>query len=129
MCITRYLPCAVVHSSSIFGVMETSFCSTVAFLSVANTWMKNEIGHEPEVIDPLLKDAACEIIKGIIAGVIYVGIEKPTIREKVKADSVEVEETFTAGSRDISQYEQIAKAYINSLGLKGRGFAFGVYRG
>ncbi|WP_353168672.1 hypothetical protein [Acinetobacter sp.] len=96
---------------------------------LANTWMKNEIGFVPDPIDPLLQDAACEIVKGILAGVIYSGVSRQTTSERVKADSVEVEESFVEGSRDISEFEQIAKAFINSLDLKPKGFTFKVYRG
>lgn len=96
---------------------------------LANTWMKNEVGFIPNLIDDLLKQAACEIIKGIKAGVIYAGIARQTISESVKADSVQVSETFAEGSREISEYEQIAKALIDSVGLKPAGFAFRVYRG
>lgn len=98
-------------------------------IKLANTWMKNEIGFVPDPIDPLLQEAACEIVKGIKAGVIYSGVSRQTTNERVKADTVEVEESFVEDSREISQYEQIARAYIDSLNLKGRGFAFGVYRG
>lgn len=96
---------------------------------LANTWMKNEIGFVPDPIDPLLQDAACEIVKGIKIGVIYSGVSRQTTNERVKADSVEVEESFVEGSRDISEFEQIAKAFINSLDLKPKGFTFKVYRG
>ena len=96
---------------------------------LANTWMKNEIGFVPDPIDPLLQDAACEIVKGIKAGVIYSGVSRQTTSERVKADTVEVEESFVEGSREISEFEQIAKAFINSLDLKPKGFTFKVYRG
>ncbi|MFW1955876.1 hypothetical protein ACG91D_09860 [Acinetobacter guillouiae] len=96
---------------------------------LANTWMKNEIGFVPEPFDPLLIDAACEIIKGIKTGVIYAGTSRQTTSERVKADTVEVEESFVEGSREISEFEQIAKAFINSLDLKPKGFTFKVYRG
>lgn len=96
---------------------------------LANTWMKNEIGFVPDPIDPLLQDAACEIVKGIKIGVIYSGVSRHTTSERVKADSVEVEESFVEGSREISEFEQIAKAFINSLDLKPKGFTFKVYRG
>ena len=96
---------------------------------LANTWMKNEIGFVPDPIDPLLQDAACEIVKGIKAGVIYAGTSRQTTSERVKADTVEVEESFVEGSREISEFEQIAKAFINSLDLKPKGFTFKVYRG
>ena len=95
----------------------------------ANVWMKNEIGFVPDPIDLILKDAACEIIKGILAGDIYSGIERQTTREMVDADGVKVDESFANGSVSISKFEQIAKAYITSLDLTPRGFSFGVYRG
>lgn len=96
---------------------------------LANTWMKNEIGFVPDPIDSLLQDAACEIVKGIKSGVIYSGVSRQTTSERVKADSVEVEESFVEGSREISEFEQIAKALINSLDIKPKGFTFKVYRG
>lgn len=98
-------------------------------IKLANTWMKNEIGFVPDPIDPLLQDTACEIIKGILAGDIYSGVERQTTREMVDADGVKVDETFAVGSVAISKHEQVAKAYIASLDLTPKGFAFGVYRG
>lgn len=95
---------------------------------LANTWMKNEVGFIPDLIDDFLKQASCEIIKGIQAGVIYSGIARQTTSESVKADTVQVSETFAEGSREISEYEQIAKALIDSLDLKPKGFGFEVYR-
>lgn len=96
---------------------------------LANTWMKNEVGFIPNLVDDLLKQAACEIIKGIKAGVIYSGIARQTISESVKADSVQVSESFSEHSREISEYEQIAKAMIESAIEKPIGFSFRVYRG
>ncbi|WP_312970846.1 hypothetical protein [Acinetobacter gerneri] len=96
---------------------------------LANTWMKNEIGFVPDPIDPLVQDAACEIVKGVKAGVIYAGVSRQTTSERVKADSVEVEESFADGSVEISEYEQVARAFIDSLDLKPKGFTFKVYRG
>lgn len=95
---------------------------------LSNTWMKNEVGFIPNLVDDLLKQAACEIIKGIQAGVIYSGIARQTTSESVKADTVQVSETFAEGSREISEYEQIAKALIDSLDLKPKGFGFEVFR-
>ncbi|RZG63956.1 hypothetical protein EXE25_17990 [Acinetobacter bouvetii] len=97
-------------------------------IKLANTWMRNEVGYVPDLIDPILIDAACEIIKGIIAKVIYVGVDRQTTSERVKADTVEVEESFAEGSVAISEYEQIAKALIDSLDLKPKGFGFEVFR-
>jgi len=92
------------------------------------TVLQNEVGAVPDPIDPLMKDAACEIIKGIIAKVIYAGIARQTTSESVKADTVQVTESFADGSVEISEYEQIAKAYIDSLDLKPKGLTFRVYR-
>ena len=95
---------------------------------LANTWMKNQVGFVPDPVDETLKLAACEIIKGIQAGVIYSGVARQTTSERVKADTVEVQETFSESSREISEYEQIAMALIESLHLRPKGFSFDVYR-
>ena len=104
----------------------------VRLIRLANTWMRNEVGFVPDPLDPILKEASCEIIKGIIAGVIYAGIARQTTSESVKADTVQVTESFAEGSIEISEFEQIAKAFIHSLGLvnpnKSNGFMFEVYR-
>ena len=97
-------------------------------IKLSNTWMKNEVGYVPDTIDPILIDAACEIIKGINAGVIYAGVARQTTSESVKADTVQVTETFAEGSVEVSEFEQIARAYIDSLDFKPRGFTFEVYR-
>ena len=97
-------------------------------IKLANTWMRNEVGYVPDPIDSLLIDAACEIIKGIIAGVIYAGIARQTTSESVKADTVQVTESFAEGSVEISKFEQIALAFIDSLNLKPKGFGFEVFR-
>lgn len=95
---------------------------------LANTWMKNEVGYVPEVVADELKTASCEIIKGILAKVIYAGVARQTTSESVKTDTVQVSETFSEHSRELSEFEQIAKALIDSVGLKPAGFAFQVYR-
>lgn len=97
-------------------------------IKLANTWMRNEVGYVPDPINPLLIDAACEIIKGIQAGVIYAGVARQTTSESVKADTVQVTESFAEGSVEISEFEQIARAFIDSLGLKSKGFTFEVFR-
>ena len=97
-------------------------------IKLANTWMRNEVGFVPDEIDPVLKDAACEIIKGIIAGVIYAGIARQTTSESVKADTVQITESFAEGSVEVSEFEQIARAFIGSLDLKSKGFGFEVFR-
>ena len=118
----------VAEAESILGADFAEDGDKARFIRLANTWLKNEIGYEPDQIDPLLKDAACEIIKGIQAGVIYAGIARQTTSESVKADTVQVSETYAEGSVEISEYEQIAKAYIDSLDLKPKGFGFEVFR-
>lgn len=97
-------------------------------IKLANTWMRNEVGFVPDEINPVLKDAACEIIKGIIAGVIYAGIARQTTSESVKADTVQITESFAEGSVEVSEFEQIARAFIGSLDLKPKGFGFEVFR-
>lgn len=89
---------------------------------LANTWMKNQVGFIPETIDETLKIAACEIIKGIQSGSIYSAVERQTTSERVKADTVEIEESFTEGSRAMSEFEVIAIALIDSLNLGAKGF-------
>ena len=115
-------------AETILGVDFAPEGDKARLILLANTWMRNEVGFVPDPIDPLLKDAACEIIKGILAKVIYSGVERQTTSESVKADTVTVTETFSEGSTAISEFEQIAKALIDSLDLKPKGFAFKVYR-
>lgn len=63
---------------------------------------------------------------------IYAGIARQTTSESVEADTVQVSETFAEGSREISEYEQIAQAFIDSLNLvnpdAAQGFGFEVFR-
>lgn len=118
----------IAEAESILGADFAPDSDKARLILFSNTWMKNEVGFVPDPIDPLLKDAACEIIKGIIAGVIYAGIARQSTSESVKADTVQVSETFAEGSVEISEFEQIARAYISSLDLKPKGFAFKVYR-
>jgi hypothetical protein len=118
----------IVEAESILGADFADDGDKARLIKLANTWMRNEVGSVPDPIDPLLKDAACEIIKGILAKVIYSGVERQTTSESVKADTVQVTETFGEGSTAISEFEQIAKALIDSLNLKPSGFAFKVYR-
>lgn len=102
-------------------------------VKLANVWMKNRIGFVPDPLDPLLKDAACEIVRGIVAKVVYNGKEQQLKRKKVKADLVESEKEYQDGSVAISSYEQIAIDYIDSLDLKDpnvsfNGFGIPLYR-
>lgn len=87
----------------------------------------------PDPIDSLLKDAACEIIKGILAKVIYNGKEQLLKRKKIKADSIESEKEYQEGAEAIFSFEQIAIDYIDSLDLKDpnasfNGFGIPLYR-
>lgn len=118
----------IAEAESILGADFADDGDKARLIKLANTWMRNEVGFVPDPIDPLLKDAACEIIKGIKAGVIYAGIARQTTSESVKADTVQVSETFSEDSREVSEFEQVAKAYIDSLNLKPKGFGFKVYR-
>ncbi|WP_180095526.1 MULTISPECIES: hypothetical protein [unclassified Acinetobacter] len=117
------------EAEQILGVDFAPAGDKARLILLANTWMKNEVGYVPEVVVDELKTASCEIIKGILAKVIYAGVARQTISESVKADSVQVSETFAEGSREISEYEQIAKAMIESVREKPIGFSFRVYRG
>jgi len=118
----------IAEAESILGADFAEDGDKVRLIKLANTWMRNEVGFVPDPIDPLLKDATCEIIKGIQAGVIYAGIARQTASESVKADTVQVTESFAEGSVEVSEFEQIARAYIASLNLKSKGFTFEVYR-
>lgn len=118
----------VEEAESILGADFADDSDKARLIKLANTWMKNEVGFVPDPIDPLLRDAACEIIKGIQAGVIYSGIARQTTSESVKADTVQVTESFAEGSVEISEFEQIARAFIDSLDLKSKGFTFEVFR-
>lgn len=118
----------IAEAESILGADFADDGDKARLIKLANTWMKNEVGFVPDPIDPLLKDATCEIIKGIQAGVIYAGIARQTTSESVKADTVQVTESFAEGSVEVSEFEQIARAYIASLNLKSKGFTFEVYR-
>lgn len=118
----------VEEAESILGADFADDSDKARLIKLANTWMKSEVGFVPDPIDPLLRDAACEIIKGIQAGVIYSGIARQTTSESVKADTVQVTESFAEGSVEISEFEQIALAFIDSLNLKPKGFGFEVFR-
>ena len=118
----------VEEAESILGADFADDSDKARLIKLANTWMKNEVGFVPDPIDPLLRDAVCEIIKGIQAGVIYSGIARQTTSESVKADTVQVTESFAEGSVEISEFEQIALAFIDSLNLKPKGFGFEVFR-
>ena len=115
------------------SILGTNFApdgDKARLILLANTWMKNQIGFVPDPIHENLKLASCEIIKGILAKVIYSGQDQVLKRKKVKADSVESEKEFQDGSVAISSFEQIALAFIDSVdGLKPKsGFSFEVRR-
>ena len=116
------------QAEQILGVDFAPVGDKARLIKLANTWMRNEVGYVPDLIDSLLIDAACEIIKGIIAGVIYAGIARQTTSESVKADTVQITESFAEGSVEVSEFEQIARAFIGSLDLKSKGFGFEVFR-
>ena len=116
------------QAEQILGVDFAPVGDKARLIKLANIWMRNEVGYVPDPIDSLLIDAACEIIKGIIAGVIYAGIARQTTSESVKADTVQITESFAEGSVEVSEFEQIARAFIGSLDLKSKGFGFEVFR-
>ncbi|KAB0455612.1 hypothetical protein [Acinetobacter baumannii] len=116
-------------ANSILGSDFAPDSDKARLVKLANVWMKNRIGFIPDPIDPLLKDAACEIIKGIL----YNGKDQQLKRKKVKADSVESEKEYQDGSEAISSFEQIAIDFIDSLDLKDpnasfNGFGIPLYR-
>ncbi|WP_151776482.1 hypothetical protein [Acinetobacter nosocomialis] len=120
-------------ANSILGSDFAPDSDKARLVKLACVWMKKRIGFVPEPVDPLLKDAACEIIKGIVSKAIYNGKEQLLKRKKVKADSVESEKEYQDGSVAISSYEQIANDYIDSLDLKDpnasfNGFGIPLYR-
>ncbi|EIB7122469.1 hypothetical protein ABFO97_12540 [Acinetobacter baumannii] len=120
-------------ANSILGSDFAPDSDKARLVKLANVWMKKRIGFVPDPIDPLLKDAACEIIKGILAQVIYNGKDQQLKRKKVKADSVESEKEYQDGSEAISSFEQIAIDFIDSLDLKDpnasfNGFGIPLYR-
>ena len=115
---------------SILGADFAPDSDKARLILLSNTWMKNQIGFVPDLIHENLKLASCEIIKGILAKVIYNGQDQVLKRKKVKADSVESEKEFQDGSIAISSFEQIALAFIDSVdGLKPKiGVSFEVRR-
>jgi len=120
-------------ANSILGSDFAPDSDKARLVQLANVWMKKRIGFVPDPIDLLLKDASCEIIKGILAKVIYNGKEQLLKRKKVKADSVESEKEYQEGTEAISSFEQIAIDYIDSLDLKDpnasfNGFGIPLYR-
>ncbi|MFE1624957.1 hypothetical protein [Acinetobacter baumannii] len=120
-------------ANSILGSDFAPDSDKARLVQLANVWMKNRIGFVPDPIDPLLKDASCEIIKGILAKEIYNGKDQQLKRKKVKADSVESEKEYQDGSEAISSFEQIAIDFIDSLDLKDpnasfNGFGIPLYR-
>lgn len=118
------------EAESILGADFAPDSDKARLILLSNTWMKNQIGFVPDPIHENLKLASCEIIKGILAKVIYNGQDQVLKRKKVKADSVESEKEFQDGSIAISSFEQIALAFIDSVdGLKPKiGFSFEVRR-
>ncbi|MFA3688931.1 hypothetical protein KWF13_16980 [Acinetobacter baumannii] len=120
-------------ANSILGSDFAPNSDKARLVQLANVWMKKRIGFVPDPIDPLLKDASCEIIKGILAKEIYNGKDQQLKRKKVKADSVESEKEYQDGSEAISSFEQIAIDFIDSLDLKDpnasfNGFGIPLYR-
>lgn len=102
---------------------------------LANTWMTNNTcdclqGSSIIEVPENLVVASSEIILAIKSGDIYGGSDRQTTSERVKADSVEVQETYADGSRAISANEQIALAMIEAecLSCNGGSFSLDLWR-
>lgn len=117
------------EAESILGADFAPDGDKARLISLANIWMKNEVKPVPNPVDPILKEAACEIIKGIQAKAIYAGVDRETTREMVDAGGVKSDETYTDGSVAISKFEQIARAMISSINPMAQGFTIPVRRG
>lgn len=105
----------IAEAETILGVDFADDGDKARLVLLSNTWMKKNVGPLPDPVLEELKTAACEIIKGIQAKVIYNGKSQTLKREKVKADGVESEEEYQEGSVAISSYEQIALDLISSV--------------
>lgn len=102
---------------------------------LANTWMTTNTcsclqGNSIIEVPENLVIASSEIILAIKAGDIYGGSDRQTTSERVKADSVEVQETYADGSRAISANEQVALAMIDAecMSCNGGSFSFDLWR-
>lgn len=116
-------------------LLGQDFSSTEAekkrLVMLANTWMTNNtcscLQNESIIEVPEnLVIASSEIILAIKAGDIYGGSDRQTTSERVKADSVEVQETYADGSRAISANEQVALAMIEAECLSCNGGSFSI---
>ena len=103
-------------------------------VTLANVWMTNNtcscLQDDSIEVHENLVVASSEIILAIKSGDIYGGSERQTTSERVKADSVEVQETYAEGSRAISANEQVALAMIEAecLSCNGGSFSFDLWR-
>lgn len=62
-----------------------------------------------------LKQAAYEVIRGTIAGKLFVGVARLATSEKVKADVLEVQETYSETAIELNQYEQLIDMLISTF--------------
>lgn len=114
------------QAESILGAGFADDSDKARLVLLANTWMKKNAGQSFYPVLYEIEVAACEIIKGIQAKVIYNGKSQALKKEKVKADGVESEEEYQEGSVAISSYEQIALDLIASVELDQPKMPFGI---
>ena len=73
-----------------------------AYLIAKNVKPYNDVNDVPSA----LKLASYEIIKGIMAGDLYKGVEQALKRKRVKADTVESEKEYQDGTVQLNATEQ-----------------------
>lgn len=54
-----------------------------------------------------IKQASYEVIRGTMAGKLFVGVTRQATSEKVKVDTLEVHEIYSESSVDVNEYEQL----------------------
>lgn len=79
-----------------------------AYLSSKCVPQFNDVTKVPDK----LKQAAYEVIRGTIAGKLFVGVARLATSEKVKADVLEVQETYSETAIELNQYEQLIDMLI-----------------
>lgn len=79
-----------------------------AYLSSKCVPQFNDVAKVPDK----LKQAAYEVIRGTIAGKLFVGVARLATSEKVKADVLEVQETYAETAIELNQYEQLIDMLI-----------------
>lgn len=79
-----------------------------AYLSAKCVPQFNDATKVPEK----LKQAAYEVIRGAMAGKLFVGVSQSVTEKRVKAGDVESQKKFAEGSIEINQYEQLIDMLI-----------------